>query len=406
MREHHLKVQEQLYAQFLYRIIKMKTHLNLTNLYIGLFSPSLLLTGTKYNKFRDLMLSNFEFLDGNLFEASNFADVKDNWAINFSIWKAGDQPKDSRYRFDANVVKLNTAGNVMIVGHKILYNTDSKDTSSLQQFLNNNTDKPSQFTKKVLQFSSRYATKDKVVEEPQNAIGYIINDTNNVEASTMGSYLMHSPITRHLKSSIITANTFENQMVVFASRKNIESNWINQKDEFLAPKDTESEEFNDLKRKSVIYSIFAPANNIISYRSDYRGAGLINLNNWFFMDADAIKQLADQYNNDRVYNDAVENANNPVALRLLKEYNLDEQDQELIDKAKKIVTDSFKFRNIINDDSPEYAVNTWDASWNQIVKVANQYIPDQVKEFNKLFNSYQSDITDLIYKNGILITDK
>lgn len=405
MREQHLKVQEQLYAQFLYRIVKMKKHLNLTNVYIGLFSPSLLLTGTKYNKFRDLMFDNFEYLDGNLFEASNFADVKDNWAINFSVWKAGNQPKDSRNKFDANVIKLNTAGKVMIVGHKLLYNTDNSKTKSLQQFLKENTDKPSQFTKKVLQFSSRYETKNRIVEVPQNEIGYIINDTNNIEAGQMGSYLIQSPITRHLKSSIITANTFENQMVVFASRKCVESNWINQKDEFLSPYDTDSEEFDRLRRKSVIYSIFAPANNIISYRSEYHGAGVTNLNNWFFMDSDDIKELADKYNNDRIYNDAVENANNPVVLRLLNNYHLDDKDKMLVDQARKIVRDSFKFRNIINDDSPEFAVNTWDASWNQIIKVAKQYIPEQVKQFNKLFDDYQSDITDLIYENGILLTE-
>lgn len=406
MRDQHLKVQEQLYAQFLYRVIKMKRLLNLNNIYIGLFSPSLLLTGTKYNKFRDLLFDNFEYVEGNLFEASNFADVSNNWAINFSIWKAGKQDADKRFVFDSNIIKLNTAGDVSIVGHKLLYNTDNENGDSLQEFLKKNTDDPSEFTKKVLQFSSRYSTKGKVVEEPQNAIGYIINDTNNVEASAMGSYLMHSPITRHLKSAIITANTFADQMVVFASRKNVESTWINQKDEFLAPKDVNSEVYTKLRVKSVIYSIFSSANNIMSYRSDYHGAGVINLNNWFFMNADDMKSLADEYNNDRVYNDAVENANSPIALRFIDNSNLDEKDTQLIKTAREIVRDSFKFRNIINDDSPEYAVNTWDASWNQILKVANQYIPEKVKEFNKLFNKYQSDISDLIYENGILLTDR
>lgn len=123
------------------------------------------------------------------------------------------------------------------------------------------------------------------------------------------------------------------------------------------------------------------------------------------MDSDDIKELADKYNNDRIYNDAVENANNPVVLRLLNNYHLDDKDKMLVDQARKIVRDSFKFRNIINDDSPEFAVNTWDASWNQIIKVAKQYVPEQVKQFNKLFDDYQSDITDLIYENGILLTE-
>jgi len=405
MKSDHLKVQEQLYAQFLYRVIKMKINLNLNNLYIGLFSPTLLLTGTKYDKFRKLMFDNFEYVEGNIFEASNFSDVSGNWAINFSIWKAGKQPESNRFTFDTNVIKLDTSGHVNIVGHNLLYNTDDKNKQSLQSFLKDNTDQPGDLKKKVLQFSSRFKTNGKIIEVPQNEIGYIINDTNNVEASAKGAYLMHSPVTRHLKTAMITANTFVNQMIVFASRKVIDADWINQKDEFFAPSDTDSESFRQLGNKAVLFSIFSPNNNIISYRSDYREAGVVNLNNWFFMSSEELKSLADEYNNDRVYNDAVENANTPVALNLISSMALDDKDNQLIQSARDIVRDSFKFRNIVNDDSPELSVNTWDASWYQVTAVANQYIPERVNEFNRLLNEYRSDILDLVYENKILLKD-
>src|SRR5699024_10180435 len=84
MRRDKLKVSEQLYAQFLYKIIKIKQNFNLKNIYIGLFSPSLFLTGPKYKKFRELLLKEFMFLEGSIFKASHFADVKDTWAIDFS----------------------------------------------------------------------------------------------------------------------------------------------------------------------------------------------------------------------------------------------------------------------------------------------------------------------------------
>ena len=66
--------------------------------------------------------------------------------------------------------------------------------------LNKNTEKKSKLTKHVLQFKSRYVTNNKTVAIPQNAIGFLINDTNNVEASAKGVYLMSSPITRHIKT--------------------------------------------------------------------------------------------------------------------------------------------------------------------------------------------------------------
>ena len=194
-------------------------------------------------------------------------------------------------------------------------------------------------------------------------------------------------------------------MIVFASRKVIDANWINQKDEFFAPSDTNSESFRKLGIKSVLFSIFSPNNNIISYRSDYHEAGIVNLNNWFFMSSEELKSLADEYNNDRVYNDAVENANTPVALNLISSMALDDKDNQLIQCARDIVRDSFKFRNIVNDDSPELSVNTWDASWYQVTAVANQYIPERVNEFNRLLNEYRSDILDLVYENKILLKD-
>src|SRR5699024_10910734 len=88
MREEKLKVSEQLYAQFLFRIIQIKLQNNSDNIYIGIFSPTLFLTGTKYKEFIKVFLKHFEFVKGSMFKASHFADVKDTWAISFTIWKS------------------------------------------------------------------------------------------------------------------------------------------------------------------------------------------------------------------------------------------------------------------------------------------------------------------------------
>lgn len=403
MKEHHLQVQDQLYAQFLYRIIKMKKAFNLSNVYIALYSPSLFLTGKKFNKFRKLFFDNFKFLEGTLFQASNFADVKGNWAIDFSIWKAGNLDQNKRNVFDHKLIQLDTAGKVTIAGNKKLWNTDNKNTKSLQKYLNENTEDKSQLTKRKLVFRSRYVTSNKFFDRPQNAIGYIINDTNNIEASAKGVYLMSSTVTRHIKTSIITANTLPKQMIVLASRKVIPATWVNQKDEFLAPDFQSKEDQEKMERKSVIYSIFSPANNIISYREDYKGAQSVNLNEWFFMDVEKIKDLANEYNNDSIYNDAIEYANTPAVLQYLRNAKLDDKDKKILEIAQKLVVNTFKFRNIVNDDNPDYSVNTWDASWNQILQVAKLYTPDEIKKFNIVFNNYSKDIIDLVYTNKILL---
>ena len=404
MREKKLKVQEQLYAQFLYRIIKLKQKLNLTNVYIGLFSPSLFLTGSKFDKFRELLLSEFKFLEGNIFQASNFADVKSNWAIDFTIWKS-IEPSSSlpQYEFVHNVLSVDEIGNVQIIDTKKLWNTDNPELISLQDFLIQYTEKPVTETKNVIQFKSRYKSENVDVCVPQNAIGYIINDTNNIEASNKGVYLMSSPIKRHIKTAMITENTFDYQMIVFASRKVVKPTWRNQKDEFLAP-DINNPKFQELKIKSVIYSIFSPNNNIISYRKGYLNFNCDNLNPWFFMYPEEIRELADEFNNDQIFDDAISHSSIPYVTRFLEENKnyLDDKDNELLNLSKQIIKDSFKFRNIVNDDEPELSVNTWDASWHQITSMSKRFDLDNLEKFNILFKDYCNDIEQLVYKNNIL----
>ena len=401
MRTQHLKVQEQLYAQFIYRIIKMKIQLNLQNVYLGLYSPTLLITGSKYDKFRKLFLKNFKFIQGNIFQASNFADVKSNWAIDFSIWKGINSHENKVQNvFPHNILQLNSTGEVKVKGTRVLWNTDGIE--SLQDYLNKNTEKKSKLTKHVLQFKSRYVTNNKTVAIPQNAIGFLVNDTNNVEASAKGVYLMSSPITRHIKTSMITANSLVRQMIVFAARKVIGPTWVNQKDEFLAPVNENTPEFKQLSRKAVIYSIFSPNNNIISYRQDYLDSGVSCLNSWFFMDVSEIKELADKYNNDMIYNDCIEYADVAPVYSYLQHTDLDDEDRKLLNLARKIVRDTFKFRKLVNDDNAKISLNTWDASWNQIMQVAKEYVSNDVIEFNNIFKDYSMNIENLVYINGIL----
>ena len=406
MSAQRLKVQEQLYAQFIYRIIKIKKKFNLENVYMGLFSPSLFLTGTKFKKFRELMFSNFEFLEGNLLQASNFADVKSNWAIDFSIWKSGDFTINENIprEFKHNVVGLNEFGEVIILDEKLLWNTDS--SKSLQEYLTDVTDKKSELSRKVIQFKSRYKTNDREIEVPQNSIGFLINDTNNVEATTKYVYLMSSPITSNKKTAIITESTFDKQMVVFSSRKVITPTWINQKDEFLAP-DELHPNFKSLVVKSVIYSIFSPSNNIISYREGYMGFESLNLNPWFFMSSEEIQKLADENNNDDIFNDTIEYSTTPYVLKFLNENKeqLDRFDNKLITEAKKIVIETFKYRNIVNDDNPNLSINTWDASWNQIIQVAKTYKLDLLTDFDEMLIEYKESLSELVYENGILKYD-
>ena len=75
---------QQLYAQFLYKIAKLEQKYK--NISVGCFAPPLFASGESFDKFRKSFNKSFNFSNGMLFQASNFADVKGQWGISFTVW--------------------------------------------------------------------------------------------------------------------------------------------------------------------------------------------------------------------------------------------------------------------------------------------------------------------------------
>lgn len=48
------------------------------------------MSGPSFKGFRKEFLSEFKFVEGMLFNASHFSDVKASWAIDFAIWSEGE----------------------------------------------------------------------------------------------------------------------------------------------------------------------------------------------------------------------------------------------------------------------------------------------------------------------------
>ena len=118
---------QNLYLQFLYRIMMIKEQYNLTNMHIALFSPTLFLSGGSWKGFREVFFKNFTYNNGVQFKASHFADVADNWGISFSIWNCGKNTDNNDFNY-----KLidNIDDEIGVVGSKVVYNTDGLDTAS------------------------------------------------------------------------------------------------------------------------------------------------------------------------------------------------------------------------------------------------------------------------------------
>lgn len=76
----------QLYAQFIYRSLKLKELYN-CEVNLAVFAPPLYLSSSSFKKFRENMLNQVNYVNGFMFRASEFSGTASNWSIVFSIFK-------------------------------------------------------------------------------------------------------------------------------------------------------------------------------------------------------------------------------------------------------------------------------------------------------------------------------
>jgi hypothetical protein len=202
------------------------------------------------------------------------------------------------------------------------------------------------------------------------------------------------------RSSILSEN-FDRVCANFAARKLIEKNWINSKDEYLAPNE-QHEKYNEFVNDSVIYSLFHSASNQSSLRQvEYKGKLWDIKNEFFWMSKSEIESLANEYNNDDCYNDAHTSPERFV-YKKLQEIELTPEAQAVLDKACDIVRKTFKYRELFNEDHPEYQINNWDCGFYQIKALAKEYAKDDLEEFKKLYKALADTMRPMVYELGFL----
>lgn len=381
-----------LYAQFLYRIMKIKQQYGLTNCHIGLFSPTLFLSGGSWKGFRSVFFNNFSFADAVQFQASHFADVADNWGISFSIWNSGVNADNNNFNY--NLID-NIYGEIQIVGKKNVYNTDGLKTAS--DWCNVTIEKQNETPtmKSALNIGS------KTLKTNTNVIGWFTNGNNNVNYNTQEVYVMSCPNDRGKTNIPIINENFGKFASLFSARKLVACNWVNSKDEYLAPNE-ENEKYNEFVNDSIIYSLFHSSSNQSSLRGiEYKGKRWDIKNEFFFMGKEEMMALANENGYDECYNDC-KVSNERYVYGLLKDIELSAEAKAVLDKAIEITRKTFAYRGLFNEEHVEYQVMNWDCGWYQIKAIAKEYAKDDYKVFCDLFKKLADKMRPMVYELGFL----
>ena len=390
---------QNLYAQFLYRIIMIKREFNLTNCHIALFSPTLFLSGSSWTKFRTAYLNEFAFDNGVQFKASHFADCSDSWGISFSLWHNGETTDKNNFNY---TLIDNKNGDIVEVGNKVVYNIDGLKTAS---------DWAKEIVKRLKTFdvpnvSSGICIRDKENNRGklfENSLGFINNGGNNVDQNAQMVALFSTAYGNGHGHGLNESN-FTRCTALFSARKLIEKNWINSKDEYLAPNE-QHEKYNEFVNDSVIYSLFHSASNQSSLRQvEYKGKLWDIKNEFFWMSKQDIMDLANEYNMDEIYEDA-KTSEERYVYKYIQEHK-EEFSQEALDilnKAIELTKKSFKYRQLFADEHPEYQLEKcWDAGFYQLKAIWKEYMKDDFEEFKKLYKVLSDKMRPLVYSIGFL----
>lgn len=384
-----------LYAQFLYRTILLKEKFDV-DISLAFFCKPNYLSSAGYKKFRPLFFKDFKYEDGFLFNAGHFSDVSAAWGIDFTIWTYGETSSKNNFKHD--LVDTDDNGEIVKVGEKNIYNIDNE--IGISEWFKVVEENQSEFPN----FVSGVKTKECGKTWRVDSIGTISLLKSDVY-QTQQALALYSGIgmLSGTKGHSIVGENFLKCVSAFTAMRLIQGNWINDKDEYLAP-DTSNPNFHQFEMDSVIYSLFHSSSQQSSLRQiDYNGKKWDIKNEFFWIGKYDIENLANENNNDDAYNDARMSEDRFVYKFIQSHLNeFSPEAEAVLDKATELVKKSFKYRFLFDQDHPEYNINAFDAGWYQIKAMLKQYMPDELREFKSLYKNLSDKLLPQVYNLGFL----
>ena len=353
------------------------------------------MTSENGKKLRDLFYSVFSFENGMLFEAGNFADIKSQWGISFTVWNSGEK-KDVVLRMKAidttefEIEQIGTKTIVATTNNPLYWIKDiTKGFKSIEE---------TPHMTSPLKISDKGHMKAKV-----GSIGSYISASNSVEKNQISVSLFSGIGTlgnASCNTSILPVNV-DRVLSLFAARKLIQPNWINCKDEYMVP-DEEHENYQQWLNDCHVYSLFDNASNQSSLRQiEYKEKLWDIKNEFFWLTKQDMMNLANENHYDAMYQDAKNDTERFMAKKL-QEINLSDDAKAVLEAATNLVKKSIAMRKIYSEDHPEYHLDTWDAGYAQLKMLWKEHFKEEFKAFRDLWKAFQDRMRPQVYELGFL----
>ena len=286
-----------------------------------------------------------------------------------------------------------------VIQKKVFYNSDGRSNVNkwLKSKINNN-DIIFIPTKNGFDISTTKGVKNKMME---GAFGYFYNNSNCVQYNSQGVALFSTVFGSAHGIEVMNDNFF-NIIQMYAARQLIKGDWINEKDEYLVPKEINE----NFIANSIIIGLFGNG----SYQTSLRNINYNNIeqgikNQFFWMSKEEMMNLANQNNYTEMYNDARTDSDRYVHNLLFGEQRIYDQlsteAKDVLDTATELVRLSIGMRiNFVNDTNH---LNSWDAGYAQLKLLWKEYFPEQFKEFREKYKVLENKMRPMVYELGFLL---
>jgi len=289
---------------------------------------------------------------------------------------------------------------VINTGEKLFYNCDNKFAAS--DWVRLELKKIKKEVRPNMSSALVVSNKDKKIAI--NAIGSMNNNSNQIYKSGTEVFIATSPTSLNANVDIIPENIYK-VLSLFTVRKSVKINWINEKDEYVAPDETHPE-FKIFKIDSIVYSLFNSGSAQSSLRQITYKDQLWDIKNEFFwMSKNEMTGLANQNNYTELYNDARTDSDRYVHTLLFGEEGIYDQlsneAKDVLDSETNLVRLSFGMRRNFADDTNH--LNSWDAGYAQLKLLWKEYYPVQFKEFRAKYKVLEDKMRPMVYELGFLL---
>ena len=368
MRAEKIGYSQNLWGQFMYRIIKFKQDYNLTNVRVALFGNATFMTSSTCESFRQFVGDNLHFQGGFTFNCNNFEGCREEWPVVFTMWSAGKTTDTTSFILnvlDEDGVEVGTHN--FENGFETVFKSDNSGDGEVFGTLNINGD-----------------------------------GLKNVSWTNM-----HDVDSKHAddhKRINITADNFDKAMGYVAMSEGVQhfdfTDWSQISDYFAAP-NYDDPEFRKFAVNAAVFNTMQCKNHITSHGS--------HRNQLSPIDPMTIRHWAEEVGAVEVIDDLESYNDIPFMVDFIYwgYYLLTDEAIALLDLHARIVKKSLLYRSEYYDIHKDKSIYRWDLGYTQLLSIMKDpALMDNFKAERKELTKCRKALADVlkpyVYRFGYL----